>query len=287
MADFYRTFSLREHAGNAPFFVIAGPCVLQDLDEALLIAGRLKDVTSRLGLPAIFKASFDKANRTSGEGQRGPGMAAGLEILAEVKRRTGLPLLTDIHLPDQTDAAARVCDVLQIPAFLCRQTDLLQAAARVCRTINVKKGQFLSPWDTRHIVTKVKAVRPDAELILTERGTSFGYGNLVVDMRCLPIMRQWADAVVFDATHSLQLPGAAGDRTGGQREYIPCLSRAAMATGSIDGIFLEVHPEPSRSPSDADNILPLDRLEPLLIELLAVRNAVGRAEPAPSGTAMR
>ncbi len=268
------TFSIRGHAGNAPFFVIAGPCVLQSTEEALFIAGTLKEVASKLGLPAVFKASFDKANRTSGEGQRGPGIEAGLAALAEIKARTGLPVLTDIHLPEQAEPAAAVCDVLQIPAFLCRQTDLLQAAAAAARSINVKKGQFLSPWDTRHIVAKIKTVRADAEVVLTERGSSFGYGNLVVDMRSFPIMRQWADAVVFDATHSLQLPGAAGDRTGGQREYVPCLSRAAMATGSIDGVFLEIHPEPSRSPSDADNILPLDRLEPLLKQLLAIRKTV-------------
>lgn len=269
-----KRFSLREYAGTAPFFVIAGPCVLQSLDEALLIAGALKETASKLGLPAVFKASFDKANRTSGEGQRGPGIEPGLAILREIKARTGLPVLTDIHLPEQAGPAADVCDILQIPAFLCRQTDLLQAAAAACSSINVKKGQFLSPGDTRHIVAKIKTARPDAEVVLTERGSSFGYGNLVVDMRSFPIMKQWADAVVFDATHSLQLPGAAGDRTGGQREYIPCLSRAAMATGSVDGIFLEIHPEPARSPSDADNILPLDRLEPLLKELLAIRKAV-------------
>lgn len=268
------SFSLREYVGAAPLFVIAGPCVLQSLDEALLIAGALKATASKLGIPAIFKASFDKANRTSGEGHRGPGIEAGLAALREIKARTGLPVLTDIHLPDQAGQAATVCDVLQVPAFLCRQTDLLQAAAVACRTVNVKKGQFLSPGDTRHIVAKIKTVRPDAEVILTERGSSFGYGNLVVDMRSFPIMKQWADAVVFDATHSLQLPGAAGDRTGGQREYVPCLSRAAMATGSTDGVFLEIHPEPSRSPSDADNILPLDRLEPLLKELLAIRKCV-------------
>lgn len=268
------TFSLRGYAGNAPFFVIAGPCVLQSTEEALLIAGTLKEVSTKLGLPAVFKASFDKANRTSGEGHRGPGIDAGLAALAEIKSRTGLPVLTDIHLPEQAGPAAKVCDVLQIPAFLCRQTDLLQAAAAAVRCINVKKGQFLSPWDTRHIVAKIKAVRADAEVVLTERGSSFGYGNLVVDMRSFPIMKQWADAVVFDATHSLQLPGAAGDRTGGQREYVPCLSRAAMATGSIDGVFLEIHPEPARSPSDADNILPLDRLEPLLKQLLAIRKTV-------------
>ncbi|HEY9069823.1 MAG TPA: 3-deoxy-8-phosphooctulonate synthase, partial [Candidatus Ozemobacteraceae bacterium] len=221
MNDTKARFSLRAHAAGAPFFLIAGPCVLQEADEALLIAETVKTVSARLGLPAVFKASFDKANRTSGEGKRGPGMESGLAIMAEVKRRTGLSLLTDIHLPDQAAPAAEVCDMLQIPAFLCRQTDLLQAAARVCRSINVKKGQFLAPTDTRHIVTKIKAVNPDAEVILTERGTSFGYGNLVVDMRCLPIMKKWADAVVFDGTHSLQLPGASGDRTGGQREFIP------------------------------------------------------------------
>jgi len=257
---------------GGPFFVIAGPCVIQDRDETLLIACALKEIAARLGLPAVFKASFDKANRTSGKGFRGPGLESGLEILAEIRKITGLPLLTDIHQPEQAEPVSKVCDILQIPAFLCRQTDLIEAAARFARTINVKKGQFLSPWDTRHIVEKIRAVS-DAKVMLTERGTSFGYGNLVVDMRSFPVMKKWADAVVFDATHSLQLPGGAGDKTGGQREFVPHLARAAIATGCVDGVFLEIHPEPARSPSDAENILPLDQLEGLLLELRALRTA--------------
>ncbi|NLI79637.1 MAG: 3-deoxy-8-phosphooctulonate synthase [Candidatus Riflebacteria bacterium] len=254
---------------------MAGPCVLQDRDEALLIARTVRDVAARLGLPAVFKASFDKANRTSGRGFRGPGLAAGLAILREVRETVGLPLVTDVHLPEQAEPAAHLCDILQIPAFLCRQTDLVLAAARAAAIVNVKKGQFLSPWDTRNIVEKIRAASP-AKVMLTERGASFGYGNLVVDMRSFPVMKGWADAVVFDATHSLQLPGGAGDKTGGQREFIPHLARAAMATGCVDGLFLEVHPEPARSPSDAENILPLDRLEGLLTELKAIRLALPR-----------
>lgn len=267
------TLALTDLTGRGPFFVIAGPCVIQDRAETLAIAATVKEIASRLSLPVVFKASFDKANRTSGKGFRGPGLAEGLAILREVRERLGLPLLTDVHLPDQAAAAAEICDILQIPAFLCRQTDLVEAAARAAPLINVKKGQFLSPWDTRHIVDKVRAVAPATRVLLTERGTTFGYGNLVVDMRSFPVMKGWADAVVFDATHSLQLPGGAGDKTGGQREFIPHLARAAMATGCVDGLFLEVHPEPARSPSDAENILPLDRLERLLRELVAIRTA--------------
>jgi len=268
-------FSLKSWRADAPFFVIAGPCVLEMLPEALQIARAVKDIGQRLGLPVVFKASFDKANRTSGAAHRGPGMEAGLRIFQQIEADTGLPMLVDVHWPEQTGDAARVCQILQIPAFLCRQTDLVLAAAQACRCVNVKKGQFLSPTDTEHIVKKIKSVSPENEVVLTERGTSFGYGNLVVDMRSFPIMRQWADLVVYDATHSLQLPGAGDGKTAGQREYIPFLAQAAMATGCVDGLFLEVHPEPSRSPSDAENIWPLDQLEPLLKRLLDVRRAVG------------
>ncbi|MFZ2956866.1 MAG: 3-deoxy-8-phosphooctulonate synthase [Candidatus Ozemobacteraceae bacterium] len=271
-----KPFSLRAYAHDAPFFVMAGPCVLEEKWEALDIARTVKAVCSKLGLPAIFKASFDKANRSSAKGGRGPGLQEGLNILASVGHEVGLPIVTDIHHPEQAQRVAEVCSIVQVPAFLCRQTDLVQAAALASSVVAIKKGQFLSPWDTKQIVEKVRAVSPTVEVILTERGASFGYGNLVVDMRSFPVMKEWADFVVFDATHSLQLPGGGGTgRTSGQREFIPHLARAAMATGCVDGIFLEVHPEPARSPSDADNILPLDRLESLLTELIAIRRAVG------------
>ncbi len=270
MAD---SFSLARFTAGAPFFVIAGPCVIETEDGCDLIARHLVSVTRELGLPAIFKASFDKANRTSGTAFRGPGFEQGLEILERVGRRHGLPLLTDIHHPSQAEDAARVCDILQIPAFLCRQTDLVEAAATAASVVNVKKGQFLSPWDTKNIVGKIKNCQP-VETVLTERGTTFGYGNLVVDFRSFPVMKEWADFVVFDATHSLQLPGGAGDRTAGQRRFIPHLSRAAIATGCVDGIFLEIHPEPGKSPSDSENILPLSDLKPLLTELIAIKKAL-------------
>lgn len=252
---------------------MAGPCVLQSPEEALEIAKAVQQTCSELGLPAIFKASFDKANRTSVGGGRGPGIEEGLKILDRIGKETGLPLITDIHSPEQAEEAAKVCQILQIPAFLCRQTDLLLAAAHASNVVSVKKGQFLSPWDTEHVVTKIRSAST-SEIILTERGTTFGYGNLVVDMRSFPVMKKWGDFVVFDATHSLQLPGAGRGQTSGQREFIPHLARAAMATGCIDGIFLEVHPEPARSPSDADNILPLHELADLLKSLLAVKKAV-------------
>jgi 2-dehydro-3-deoxyphosphooctonate aldolase (KDO 8-P synthase) len=269
-------FSLKKHVAGAPLFVIAGPCVIDDRDLCLHIGRTVAEIGARLGLPMIFKASFDKANRTAGTGFRGPGLREGLEILAEVGRTTGLPLLTDIHQPEQAEPVSEVCQVLQIPAFLCRQTDLVEAAARAAPVVNIKKGQFLAPWNTKTLVEKARRAAPGVEVLLTERGTSFGYGSLIVDMRSFPIMAPFADAVIFDATHSLQLPGAAagGDRTGGQREFIPTLLRAAVATGTVDGLFLEVHPEPAKSPSDADNIWPLDRLEDLLREALAVRRVV-------------
>lgn len=268
-----KPFSLKDYAKGAPFFVMAGPCVLDGLDQALEIATTVKAVCARLGLAAIFKASYDKANRTSVKGGRGPGMDHGLSMMAEIGRQTGLPLVTDVHQPAQAEAAGQVCQILQIPAFLCRQTDLVVATARATSVVNVKKGQFLSPWDTRHIAEKIRSTS-SAEVLLTERGASFGYGNLVVDMRSFPVMKGWADAVVFDATHSLQLPGGADGRTSGQREFIPHLARAAMATDAVDGIFLEVHPEPAKSPSDADNILPLDQLEGVLSQLAAIKWAL-------------
>ncbi|HNX75567.1 MAG TPA: 3-deoxy-8-phosphooctulonate synthase [Candidatus Rifleibacterium sp.] len=267
-------FSIREYAAGAPFFLIAGPCVIESEGLCLYIAQTLKAVGEELKLPVIFKASFDKANRTAGDSFRGPGMQRGLEILASVREKTGLPLLTDVHAVEQTQAVAEVCQILQIPAFLCRQTDLTEAAARTGRVVNIKKGQFLSPWATQHLAEKVRKVEGSGEVLLTERGASFGYGNLVVDMRAFPIMKPFCDGVVYDATHSLQLPSSGGAKTGGQREFIGTLARAAMATGDISGLFLEVHPEPEKSPSDADNILPLDDMKSLLTGLIAIKNAL-------------
>jgi len=266
-------FSLKEYVQNRLFFVIAGPCVLEEFEETLQIAQRVKTICEKLCLAPIFKASFDKANRTSIESKRGPGLNEGMAILKEIAHHTEMPILTDIHLPEQASVAAEVCQILQIPAFLCRQTDLILAAAKYSSVIHVKKGQFLSPWDTEHIAGKVRRYS-SAELILTERGSTFGYGNLVVDMRSFPIMKKWADFVGFDVTHALQLPGAGQGKTSGQREFIPYLANAAMATGAIDGIFMEVHPEPWRSPSDAENILPLHELEKVLTTLVAIKKAI-------------
>ncbi|MDD3001871.1 MAG: 3-deoxy-8-phosphooctulonate synthase [Candidatus Riflebacteria bacterium] len=266
--------NIKAYSHNSPFFLIAGPCVIQTKELCFSIAEHIKQVGIKLNIPVIFKASFDKANRTSGDSFRGPGIDKGLEILDEIKRNLSLPVLTDIHEPSQAEKVAQVCDILQIPAFLCRQTDLTEAAAATGKIVNIKKGQFMSPWATKHLVEKVRAVNNSSEVMLTERGASFGYGNLVVDMRAFPIMKEYADVVVYDATHSLQLPSSGGARTGGQREYIGALARAAMATGSVDGLFLEVHPRPEESPSDADNILPLNELEQLIKQLKNIKMAV-------------
>ena len=267
-------FSVKNFAAGAPFFLIAGPCVIESEDICLYIAQNVKAIAEELKIPAIFKASFDKANRTAGSSFRGPGLEKGLEILASVKAKTGMPALTDVHEPQQCTEVARVCEILQIPAFLCRQTDLTEAAAATGRIVNIKKGQFLSPWATKHLADKVRSVAGSGEVLLTERGASFGYGSLVVDMRSFPIMREYCDGVVYDATHSLQLPSSGSAKTGGQREFIATLARAAIATGDVDGLFVEVHPEPEKSPSDADNILPLDDLKDLLCELAAIKNAL-------------
>lgn len=272
------SFSLKKNGLNAPFFLIAGPCVIQSEELCLEIAQTIKKIGEEFALPVVFKASYDKANRTSGSSFRGPGLEKGLEILASVKSKTGLPVLTDIHESFQAPIVAEVCDILQIPAFLCRQTDLTEAAAKTGKIVNIKKGQFLSPWATKHLAEKVRSVEGAGEVCLTERGASFGYGNLVVDMRSFPIMKEYCDAVIYDATHSLQLPSSGGAKTGGQREYIGTLARAAIATGAVDGLFLEVHPEPEKSPSDADNILPLDQLHGLIKQLVAVKKAVLGAE---------
>jgi 2-dehydro-3-deoxyphosphooctonate aldolase (KDO 8-P synthase) len=258
--------------GGPDLFLIAGPCVIESEKHALWLGREIAARARAAGLPYIFKASYDKANRSSGSSFRGPGLEHGLEILARVRQEVGAPVLTDIHSPAQAEPAAAAADVLQIPAFLSRQTDLLRAAAATGRAVNVKKGQFMAPWDMRGAAEKVRA-EGNERLLLTERGASFGYNNLVVDMRSLAILRGFGAPVVLDVTHSLQLPGAQGDRSGGQPEYIELLARAGVAAGA-DGVFLEVHEAPERALSDGANALPLDRLAPLLQQLRAVRAAV-------------
>ena len=260
--------------GGAPLAVIAGPCVIESQAHAVDTAQALQAIASGVGLPLIFKASFDKANRTSLSSYRGPGLTEGLRVLTLVKAETGLPILTDIHEASQAAPAAEVADVLQIPAFLCRQTDLLVAAAATGRAVNIKKGQFLAPRDVAHAVAKVTGTG-NRNVFVTERGTSFGYNNLVVDMRAFPIVRALGIAVVFDVTHSLQLPGAGDGVSAGLAEYIAPLARAGVAAG-VDGVFLEVHEEPGRARSDAQNALRLNRLAPLLTTLKDI-DAIARA----------
>jgi 2-dehydro-3-deoxyphosphooctonate aldolase (KDO 8-P synthase) len=259
-----RTFSVGkiQFGGKAPLFLIAGPCVIESEAHATMIAERLAEIASAAGVPLIFKASYDKANRSSVESFRGPGLQEGLRILGAIKKRTGLPILTDVHEVAHVPPAAEVCDVLQIPAFLCRQTDLLVAVGRSGRVANIKKGQFLSPWDIANAAGKV-ASTGNEKIILTERGTSFGYKNLVVDMRSFPIMRKLGYPVVFDVTHSVQLPGGEGKSSGGQPEFIEPLARAGVAAG-VDGVFLEVHENPAKALSDGTNALPLEELKGLL-----------------------
>jgi len=259
--------------GGAPLALIAGPCVIESEAHALMLADALRSVCARVGIPLIFKASYDKANPTSLTSFRGPGLESGLKTLAKVKARTGLPILTDIHEATDAAAVAEVADVLQIPAFLSRQTDLIVAAARTGRTVNLKKGQFLAPADMKHVIEKVTA-SGNRQVFVTERGFSFGYNNLVVDMRAFPMLRGLGWPVVYDATHSLQLPGAGNGVTAGQAEYIEPLAAAAVAAG-IDGLFVEVHDNPARAKSDAENALPLDRVEPLLRHLMRL-DAVNR-----------
>jgi 2-dehydro-3-deoxyphosphooctonate aldolase (KDO 8-P synthase) len=259
---------------GSSLFLIAGPCVIESEAHAVKMAEEISAVARKLQIPYIFKASYDKANRTSLHSFRGPGLDEGLRILKKIKKETRLPVLTDVHEAKDVPAVADVVDVVQIPAFLCRQTDMLVAAAKHAKSINIKKGQFVSPWDMRHAVEKVRASGND-NIVLTERGSPFGYNNLVVDMRSLAIMRQFAP-VVFDATHSVQLPssGAGGKAvSGGQPEYIPLLARAAVAAG-VDGVFMEVHDNPAEAKSDGANALPLSSLEPVLRELLAIRSAL-------------
>jgi len=254
--------------GGRPLALIAGPCVIEDREATLRHAERLLTICNGLGMGLIFKASYDKANRTSVHAFRGPGMDEGLQILAAVKEKLGLPVLSDIHSIEQVAPAAQVLDVLQIPAFLCRQTDLLVAAAETGKVINVKKGQFLAPWDMKNVAGKLAATGNE-NIILTERGASFGYNNLVVDMRSFPVMRATGYPVVFDATHSVQLPGGQGTSSGGQREFVEFLSRAAVATG-IDGIFMEVHEDPDKALCDGPNSIPLAELPALLKKLQAL-----------------
>jgi 2-dehydro-3-deoxyphosphooctonate aldolase (KDO 8-P synthase) len=249
-----------------PLVFIVGPCVIESQAHTLDLALRLQAIAGRVGVPLVFKASYDKANRTSLSSFRGPGLEAGLHVLAEVKARTGLPVLTDIHEPPHAAAAAQVVDILQIPAFLCRQTDLLVAAANTGKTVNVKKGQFLAPRDMRHVVAKLEGAGARG-IVLTERGSTFGYNNLVVDMRALPMMRELGRPVVFDVTHSLQLPGAGDGVTAGLAQYIEPLARAGVAVG-VDGVFMEVHEDPPRAKSDAANALPLDRIEAVMRQLV-------------------
>jgi len=256
---------------DRPLVLIAGPCVIESEEATLRHAERLLTICNGLSMPLIFKASYDKANRTSIGSFRGPGLKDGLKILAKVKQTLGLPVLSDIHSIEQIAPAAEVLDVLQIPAFLCRQTDLLVAAARSGRVINVKKGQFLAPWDMKNVAGKL-AASGNENIILTERGVSFGYNNLVVDMRSFPVMRSSGYPVVFDATHSVQLPGGQGESSGGQREFVEYLSRAAVATG-IDGIFMEVHEDPDKALCDGPNSIPLSEL-PLLLKKLRALDAL-------------
>ena len=258
-------------AGGEGLFLIGGPCVIEGRDLCFRVAEAAKAVCDRLGVGYIFKGSFDKANRTSAGGRRGLGMDEGLSILADVKRELGLPVLTDVHESIQAASVAEVCDVLQIPAFLCRQTDLLLACAETGRAVNVKKGQFLSPWDMKNVVGKLES-SGNRQIMTTERGTSFGYNNLVVDYRGLPVMRALGYPVIFDATHSAQLPGGAGESSGGMRDSIPALVRAAVAVG-VDGLFMEVHPDPPAAWSDAATQWPLDQLAPVLESALRIREA--------------
>jgi 2-dehydro-3-deoxyphosphooctonate aldolase (KDO 8-P synthase) len=262
--------------GGAPFALIAGPCVIESREHALRHAEAIARICRRLHVPFVFKSSYDKANRTSGRSFRGVGIEHGLSVLAAAREATGAPVLTDVHDAQQAAAAGEVADVLQIPAFLCRQTDLLLAAAATGRAVNVKKGQFLAPSDMAQVVTKLRDAGND-RILLTERGTSFGYHALVVDFTGFPTMRATGQPLVFDATHSVQRPGGQGDRSGGDRTLVPYLARAAVACG-IDGLFLEVHEDPDHAPSDGPNMVRLADLEPLLTELLAIQSAM-RASP--------
>ena len=258
--------------GDGELAFILGPCVVESAQHALFMAQEIKDICAHVGVDFVYKSSFDKANRSSIESFRGQGMEFGLEVLAQVKAEIGVPVITDIHEPWQVRKTAEVADILQIPAFLCRQTDLLVEAARSGKAVNVKKGQFLAPWDAKNIVDKLREAGGE-QILLTERGASFGYNNLVVDLRSFPIMRGFGVPVIFDVTHSLQLPGGLGKATGGQSEYIENFARAGVACG-VDAVFMEVHDNPAKAPSDGPNQLPLERLEKLLVKLKQIHELV-------------
>ena len=262
-------------AQDSPLALIAGPCALESRAHGLEMAQALKEIAGRLKIGLVYKSSFDKANRTSAVSARGLGLADALPIFAEIRERTGLPVLTDVHAPEQCAPTAEAVDVLQIPAFLCRQTDLLGAAARTGKPVNVKKGQFLAPWDMTNVVAKLLSAG-NPNILLTERGVSFGYNTLVSDMRALPILAETGAPVIFDATHSVQQPGGQGTASGGERRFVPVLARAAVAVG-VAGIFIETHQDPDRAPSDGPNMLPLAALEPLLKELIEIDALVKRS----------
>ena len=267
---------------DRPFFLISGPCVVESEQLQMDVAGHLKEVTAALGIPFIFKSSYDKANRSSGTTFRGPGMARGLEILAKVRRELKVPVLTDVHAEAEIAAVAEVVDVLQTPAFLCRQTDFIRAVAQSGKPVNIKKGQFLAPGDMKNVIDKARAAAkekglPTDNFLACERGVSFGYNNLVSDMRSLAIMRETGAPVVFDATHSVQLPGGLGQASGGQREFVPVLARAAMAVG-VAGVFMETHPDPANAMSDGPNAVPLKHMKALLEQLLSIDRVV-KAQP--------
>ena len=257
---------------DQPLLLIAGPCALESYELACRVAGTMQEICGRLGISYVFKASFDKANRTSLESYRGPGLEEGLSILSRIRTEIQVPVISDIHDVNQVAPAAEVLDILQIPAFLCRQTDLLVAAAQSGKPVNLKKGQFVSPWDMENGVNKLRGAG-GKKIMLVERGVSFGYNNLVVDMRSLPVMRSFDCPVIFDATHSVQLPGGSGGSSGGQREFIAPLSRAAVAAG-IDGLFMEVHPDPDKALCDGPNSMPLDAIEQLLVQLIRIQEVV-------------
>src|SRR6187455_1425765 len=261
---------------DQPFFLIAGPCVVESEQLQMDVAGKLKEMTAELGIPFIFKSSYDKANRSSGKSFRGPGMQKGLEILAKVKKVVGVPILTDVHTEDEVPTVAKVVDVLQTPAFLCRQTDFIHAVARSGKPVNIKKGQFLAPGDMKNVVDKAREAAGGDTIMVCERGASFGYNNLVSDMRSLAIMRDTGCPVVFDATHSVQLPGGQGSTSGGQREFVPVLARAAVASG-VAGVFMETHPRPEEALSDGPNAWPLRYMKTLLGLLKELDTAVKKA----------
>jgi 2-dehydro-3-deoxyphosphooctonate aldolase (KDO 8-P synthase) len=266
------TIGTARFGNGLPLALIAGPCALESRTHALEMASALKEMAGRLGLGLIYKSSFDKANRTSAGSARGMGLSEALPIFAEIRESVGVPVITDVHEPDQCAPVAEAVDVLQIPAFLCRQTDMLLAAARTGKPVNVKKGQFLAPWDMRHVVAKlVGAGNPN--VLVTERGVSFGYNTLISDMRALPILAETGAPVIFDATHSVQQPGGQGGHSGGERRFVPVLARAAVAVG-VAGVFIETHQDPDRAPSDGPNMVPLRELEPLLAELIAIDRLV-------------